>query len=540
MKIACIGGGPAGLYFAISMKLRDPGHDIEIFERNAPGVTFGWGVVFSDLTVDNIRTNDPASAKIITEEFAHWDDIDVHIHGETITSSGHGFIGIGRKRMLEILQERARELGVAIQFNAECDPADPKWRAYDLVIASDGANSRFRDATPEAFGVDIDVRKNKFVWLGTSKVFDAFTFAFEETAHGWIWAHAYRFAPDASTFIVECSEETWAGFGFDKMSQDESIAACGKLFAKYLDGHSLQSNASHLVGSAAWLNFRRIKCERWSSGNVILLGDAAHTAHFSIGSGTKLALEDAIKLAEVLSRTSPSLRAERSNPDWIAASPPNKSGSPRNDAGEALSLEAALDEYQAERNLEVLKLQNSARNSTEWFETLDRYLHFEPVQFAYSLLTRSQRISHENLRLRDREWLEGVERWFWKRATDGRSNKTAPPMFAPFRMREMEVMNRVTVSPMAMYSAVDGVPNDFHFVHYGERAIGGAGLLFTEMTCVSPEGRISPGCTGMWNDDQVAAWKRIVDFVHAQSKAKICLQLGHSGGKGSTRLGWEG
>ncbi len=509
MKIACIGGGPAGLYFAISMKLRDPGHEIEVFERNAPGVTFGWGVVFSDLTVENITANDPASAKIITGEFAHWDDIDVHYRGQCVTSGGHGFIGIGRKRLLEILQDRARELGVTLHFEAECDPADPKWSGYDLVIASDGGNSRFRDAHSDAFGVDVDVRRNKFVWLGTSKVFDAFTFAFEETEHGWIWAHAYRFAPDCSTFIVECSEETWHRFGFDRMSQDESIALCENLFAKYLDGHRLQSNAAHLIGSAAWLNFRRIKCERWSSGNIILLGDAAHTAHFSIGSGTKLALEDAIKLADVLNR-------------------------------EGLSLEAALDEYQAERGLEVLKLQNSARNSTEWFETLDRYLHFEPLQFAYSMLTRSQRISHENLRLRDREWLETVERWFWKRATNGRSNKTAPPMFAPFQMREMEVENRITVSPMAMYSAVDGVPNDFHFVHLGERALGGAGLVFTEMTCVSPEGRISPGCTGMWNADHVAAWKRIVDFVHANTKAKICLQLGHSGAKGSTRLGWEG
>ena len=353
------------------------------------------------------------------------------------------------------------------------------------------------------------MRANKFVWLGTSKVFDAFTFAFEETEHGWIWAHAYRFAPDASTFIVECSEETWRSFGFDTMSQDDSIAACERIFAKYLDGHPLQSNASHLVGSAAWLNFKRIKCERWSSGNVILLGDAAHTAHFSIGSGTKLALEDAIKLAEVLNR-------------------------------DGLGLAAALDEYVAERNLEVLKLQNSARNSTEWFETLERYTHFEPLQFAYSLLTRSQRISHENLRLRDREWLETVERWFWERATEGRSNKTAPPMFAPFKLREMTLENRVTVSPMAMYSAVDGVPNDFHFVHYGERAMGGAGLLFTEMTCVSPEGRITPGCTGLWNGEQLAAWKRIVDFVHANSKARIALQLGHSGSKGSTRIGWEG
>jgi len=509
MKIACVGAGPAGLYFAITMKLRDPAHEIDVFERNPPGVTFGWGVVFSDLTVDNITRNDPVSAKILTDEFAHWDDIDVHFKGETVTSGGHGFIGIGRKRLLEILQDRARGLGARLHFEAECDPADPKWRQYDLVIASDGINSRFRDAEAEAFGVDVDERRNKFVWLGTGKVFDAFTFAFEESEHGWIWAHAYRFAEDCSTFIVECSEATWKSFGFDRMDQSEAITVCEKLFVKYLGGHRLISNAAHLRGSAAWLNFRRIKCERWSSGNVILLGDAAHTAHFSIGSGTKLALEDAIKLADVLNRP-------------------------------GVSLQAALDEYQSERSLEVLKLQNSARNSTEWFETLERYTHFEPLQFAYSLLTRSQRISHENLRLRDREWLETVERWFWKRATEGRSNKTAPPMFAPFKLREMQVENRITVSPMAMYSAADGVPNDFHFVHYGERAIGGAGLLFTEMTCVSPEGRISPGCTGMWNADQLAAWKRIVDFVHANSKAKICLQLGHSGGKGSTKLGWEG
>ncbi|MEJ7777079.1 MAG: bifunctional salicylyl-CoA 5-hydroxylase/oxidoreductase [Sphingomicrobium sp.] len=506
MKIACIGGGPAGLYFAISMKLRDTGHDIEVFERNAPGVTFGWGVVFSDQTVENLAANDPQSARIIADEFAHWDDIDVHLRGECITSSGHGFIGIGRKRLLEILQARARALGVVLRFEAECDPADARWNDYDLVIACDGANSRFRDANAKAFEVDVDVRANKFVWLGTTKAFAAFTFAFEETEHGWIWAHAYRFAPDCSTFIVECSEATWRGLGFDEMEQGEAIATCERIFAKYLDGHKLQSNAGHLVGSAAWLNFRRIKCDQWSSGNVILLGDAAHTAHFSIGSGTKLALEDAIKLAEVL----------------------NRSG---------LGHAQALDEYQAERNLEVLKLHNSARNSTEWFETLHRYLHFEPLQFAYSLLTRSQRISHENLRLRDAEWLEGVERWFWERA--GVPGKSAAPMFAPFSLREMRVENRIAVSPMAMYSAADGVPDDFHLVHYGTRALGGAGLLFTEMTCVSPEGRISPGCTGMWSGEHVAGWTRIVDFVHSSSKAKICLQLGHSGAKGSTRVGWE-
>ncbi len=506
MKIACIGAGPAGLYFAISMKLRDAGHEIHVFERNPRGVTFGWGVVFSDQTVENLMANDPASAKVIADEFAHWDDIDVHIRGECIRSSGHGFIGIGRQRLLEILQDRAAELGAQLSFESECDPDDPMWAEYDLVIASDGINSRVRDRFADEFGVDVDQPANKFVWLGTSEAFDAFTFAFEETEAGWIWAHAYRFAPDCSTFIVECSEATWRGLGFDRLDQPEAIALCERIFAKYLDGHALISNAAHLPGPAVWLNFRRIKCERWSHGKFILLGDAAHTAHFSIGSGTKLALEDAIKLADVLNRP--------------------------------LELEAALFEYQAARSLEVLKLQNSARNSTEWFETLERYLHFEPLQFAYSLLTRSQRISHENLRLRDKDWLESVERWFWERA--GVPGKTAAPMFAPFKLREMKVENRITVSPMAMYSAVDGMPNDFHLVHLGERALGGAGLVFTEMTCVSPEGRISPGCTGMWAPEHVAGWRRIVDFVHANSKAKICLQLGHSGGKGSTKLGWEG
>jgi anthraniloyl-CoA monooxygenase len=506
LKIACIGGGPAGLYFAISMKLRDPRHDVHVFERNAEGVTFGWGVVFSDQTVENLMANDPTSGRTIIGEFAHWDDIDVHIHNACVRSSGHGFIGIGRKRLLEILAGRAAELGVEIHYEIECDPDLAAWRDWDLVIAADGINSRFREAHAGHFGVDIQERANRFVWLGTPKTFDAFTFAFEKTEAGWVWAHAYRFADDCSTFIVECSEETWRGLGFDRMGQAEAIASCERIFAKYLDGQSLLGNATHLPGPAVWLKFRRIICETWHHDKLILLGDAAHTAHFSIGSGTKLALEDAIKLAEVLNRP-------------------------------GLDRIPALAEYQAERNLEVLKLQNSARNSTEWFETVERYLDFEPWQFAYSLLTRSQRISHENLRLRDREWLEETERTFWKRATG--EAKTAWPMFAPFKLREMALQNRVVVSPMAMYSAVDGVPNDFHLVHLGARAQGGAGLVFTEMTCVSPTARITPGCTGMWNEEQVAAWRRITGFVHANSKAKICLQLGHSGGKGSTQLGWE-
>ncbi|HEX8579622.1 MAG TPA: bifunctional salicylyl-CoA 5-hydroxylase/oxidoreductase, partial [Allosphingosinicella sp.] len=491
------------------MKLRDPAHEIDLFERNRADDTFGWGVVFSDQTVENLLANDAVSGATIQAEFAHWDDIDVHIHGETIRSSGHGFIGIGRKRLLAILQDRARELGVKLHFETEASARLDDWSDYDLVIAADGANSRIRNAYQDHFQADIQLRRNRFYWFGTEKVFDAFTFAFEETEAGWVWAHAYRFDDNRSTFIVEMAPETWAGLGLDRMEQDEAIALCERIFAKYLDGNPLMSNARHLPGPQAWLQFKRIVCERWSYRNLILLGDAAHTAHFSVGSGTKLALEDAIKLAEVLSRP-------------------------------GLSREAALEEYREERQVEVLKLQNSARNSTEWFETLERYLHFEPVQFAYSLLTRSQRVSHENLRLRDKPWLEGVERWFQSRARGAPVNDPAPPMFAPYRLRDLHLENRVVVSPMATYSAQDGVPNDFHLVHYGTRAQGGAALVYTEMTCVSPDGRITPGCSGIYIDEQVAAWKRIVEFVHANSHAKICLQLGHSGPKGSTKVGWQG
>jgi anthraniloyl-CoA monooxygenase len=509
MRIACLGGGPAGLYFAISMKLRDSGHEIDLFERNRADDTFGWGVVFSDQTVENLLANDPVSGSVIRDEFARWDDIDVFIHGQTVRSSGHGFIGIGRKRLLRILQDRARELGVRLHFEQEASPDLDDWADYDLVVAADGANSRIRARYEPQFGVDIQLRRNKFFWFGTSRAFEAFTFAFEQTEAGWVWAHAYRFDDGASTFIVEMEPQTWAALGLDRMGQDEAIALCEGIFAKYLDGHALQSNARHLPGPEAWLNFRRIICERWSHRNLVLLGDAAHTAHFSIGSGTKLALEDAIKLAEVL----------------------NRPGLPR---------EAAFEEYRTERNVEVLKLQNSARNSTEWFETLDRYLHFEPIQFAYSLLTRSQRVSHENLRLRDKNWLEDVERWFQSRARGMPVNDPAPPMFAPFRLRDMALENRIVVSPMDMYSAEEGTPSDFHLVHYGTRAQGGAGLVYTEMTCVSAPGRITPGCTGMYAPEHVSAWRRIVEFVHANSRAKICLQLGHAGAKGSTKRGWDG
>ena len=516
MKIAVIGGGPAGLYFAISMMLRDPSHQITVFERNKPDDTFGWGVVFSDQTLQNLVVNDPVSATSIEDNLAHWDDIDVHFRGVTITSGGHGFSGISRMKLLNLLQERARSLGVRLEFEAEVLDLASLRETNELVIGADGLNSRVRTEMTDEFQPNIELRSNRFIWLGTHQVFDAFTFAFEETEHGWVWAHAYRFDENTSTFIVECQPETWCALGLDTPDQAQSIAICERLFAKYLGGHSLMSNAKHLRGSA-WLQFPRISCEKWHSGNVVLMGDAAHTAHFSIGSGTKLALEDAIGLAEVLHSSSYESRT------------------------------AALDTYQEMRRVEVLKLQSAARNSTEWFESVPRYVGFEPMQFAYSLLTRSQRVSHENLRLRDKTWLEGMERWFASRSdrthgTNGtdQTEESVPPMFVPMRVQDLELQNRIVVSPMAMYSAVDGLPNDFHLVHLGARAQGGAGLVFTEMTCVTAQGRISPGCCGLYEPEHLEAYKRIVTWVHENSHAKVGLQLGHSGPKGSTKLGWDG
>ena len=507
MRIACLGGGPAGLYFAISMKLQDPSHEIVVIERNRADDTFGWGVVLSDETLDNLAANDPVSAERIREHFAYWDDIAVVHKGVKTVSTGHGFCGIGRRQLLILLQERARELGVEMRFETDATEASiEQYRLeYDLVLAADGLNSRTRQTYAEHFKPDIDVRACKFVWLGTHQTFnDAFTFIFEKTEHGWVWAHAYQFDKDTATFIVECSEATWQAFGFGELSQQESIAVCERIFAKHLDGHALMTNANHVRGSA-WINFPRVLCERWSYENVVLMGDAAATAHFSIGSGSKLALESAISLANCLHSES--------------------------------SMEAALVRYEEDRRFEVLRLQSAARNSTEWFEQIERYLDLDPVQFNYSLLTRSQRISHENLRVRDPKWLESAERWFQTQA--GNPDSARAPMFAPYQLRDMTLTNRVVVSPMAQYKAIDGCPTDWHFSHYAERAKGGAGLVYTEMTCVSPTGRITPGCPGLYAPEHEAAWKRLCDFVHGETNAKLCAQIGHSGAKGSTQLGWQ-
>ena len=503
MKIVCIGGGPAGLYFSILMKQADPRHDITVIERNRPDDTFGWGVVFSDATLDNFARADRETHAEILRNFHHWDDIDVFFKGTRITSGGHGFSGIGRRKLLNILQARAAALGVRQAFETEVG-ADNEFPDADLIVASDGVNSTVRRRYAEHFEPDIDVRKCRYIWLGSHRKLDAFTFAFEPTQWGWFQVHAYQFDRDTSTFIVETREETWRAAGLDQADQAASIAFCEQLFGKYLDGNPLISNARHLRGSA-WLNFNRVLCKRWHHRNVVLIGDAAHTAHFSIGSGTKLAMEDAIALSRTLSQQ-----------------------------GE---IDAALESYQQERSVEALRLQSAARNRMEWFENVARYVHLDPVQFSYTLLTGSQRIGHENLRLRDSRYVDRVESWLAD--TSGLPPKPVPPMFTPFRLRGLTLKNRVVVSPMAMYSCTDGLPDDFYLVHLGSRALGGAGLVFTEMTCVAPEARISPGCAGLWNAEQAQAWQRIVEFVHARSSAKIGLQLGHSGAKGSTQLGWE-
>lgn len=527
MNIVCVGGGPAGLYFGLLTKKRHPEHTVTVVERNRATDTFGWGVVFSDQTLGNLAAADEESARAILQSFNHWDDIDVHFKGRTITSGGHGFCGIGRKRLLNILQERGAVLGVRLEFEHEVRDDAELARRYraDLVVACDGVNSAVRNRHAQVFEPEVERRHCRFVWLGTRKKFEAFTFAFEETAHGWFQAHAYQYDGDTSTFIVETPEETWQAAGLEAMSQEEALAFCERLFARYLDGHPLMANAAHLRGSSMWIRFPRIACRRWvhvlevddqPDGRrvpVVLMGDAAHTAHFSIGSGTKLALEDAIELARCLDDP-------------------------------ARPLEQALAAYEEARRVEVLKLQSAARNSMEWFENVQRYTAMEAEQFAYSLLTRSQRLSHENLRLRDPDYVTGFERWFAARAAAQAGVPApagfTPPMFTPCKVRGVLLKNRVIVSPMAQYSAVEGTVGDFHLTHLGARALGGAALVMAEMTCVAADARITPGCPGLYRPEHTAAWKRIVAFVHANSDAKIGVQLGHAGAKGSTRPMWDG
>jgi len=509
VRIVSVGGGPAGLYFAILMKRADPAHDVVVLERNALGDTFGFGVVFSDATLENLAAADRPSHEAITRAFHPWDDIEIHWKGEVLRSTGHGFAGISRQRLLDVLAARARELGVKVETGREVEDPYALGDA-DLVLGADGVNSAVRRLGAADFGPQIDERPNRFVWLGTTRPFPAFTFWFKRNAHGLWRVHAYQYEPDRSTFIVEATRATFEASGLDPADEDATVAFCEDLFREELGGHRLLKNRS------LWRSFPTVRCRSWRRGNVVLVGDAAHTAHFSVGSGTKLAMEDAIALATALSRHG--------------------------------GVEAALAAYEAERRPVVESLQRAAQQSLSWFESTERYADDPPIRFGFSLLTRSLRLTHDDLRRRDPAYVARVDEWFAGEAgrqvgapaPRGEAGRAPPPMFTPFRLRDLVLPNRVVVSAMCQYSATDGTPDDWHLVHLGSRAVGGAGLVMTEMTDVSEDGRISPGCCGMYREEHAGAWRRIVDFVHRESAARIGLQLAHAGRKGATTVPWEG
>jgi anthraniloyl-CoA monooxygenase len=505
MKVAIIGGGPAGLYSAILLKKQQPASEITVYERNRADDTFGFGVVFSDATLDNFEKYDAESYRRITQEFAYWDDIAVHFRGTVHRIGGNGFCGCSRRKLLLILQERARELGVTLLFETEIAD-EARFAGADLVVLADGINSRFREKYIAHFEPEVDLRSNMFAWMGSTRPLDAFTFIFQETEWGPFIAHAYQYEAGRSTWIFETDPQTFERAGLTGLDEKQSADRMAEIFGWFLQGYPLLTNRS------MWRNFPMIRNKRWVKNNMVLLGDAKATAHFSIGSGTKLAMEDAIALGDAIDR--------------------------------APTVEAALEQYEKGRREEVEKTQHAADVSLVWFEHVDRFWDFDPVQFAFGVMTRSKAITYDNLTLRAPDFVREVDKAFARqvraRGFDVDVEKPLTPMFQPFRLREMTLANRAVVSPMCMYSAKEGVPNDFHLVHYGSRALGGPGLIFTEMVCVGRDGRITPGCAGLWSDEQEAAWRRIVEFVHANSAAKICLQLGHAGRKGATKLMWEG
>ena len=526
MKIEIVGGGPAGLYFGLLMKLQDPRHVVTVHERNRPGDTFGWGVVFSDRTLQSFEQADPVSHAEIVGNFAYWQDIDVHVGGECVRATGHGFCGLARVKLLEILARRAVALGCDLRNEDPVDDIAALPADADLVVAADGINSRLRTQAEDHFQPTLDWRRCRFAWLGADLRLPAFTFWFKESPHGLFQVHAYPFDDHTSTFIVECREDVWERAGLAALGTEETLKWFEALFEEELGGHRVLANGP------LWRTFPTVRNASWHRDNLVIIGDAAHTAHFSIGSGTKLAMEDAIALCQAFTDT-----PDAPVPDVLAA-------------------------YETARRPEVERLQKSAQTSLEWFENSARYRHFDPVSFAFTLMTRAKRITFDELALRDPALVAEVRRSFAARAFaavgslpnepyagvpgarlpagDGFPMSEPPvPAFTPYRLRGLVLPNRIVVSPMCMYSAVDGVPDDWHLVHLGSRAIGGAGLVICEATGISPDGRITEGCTGMWNEAQMAAWRRIVDFVHTRSRSRIGLQIGHAGRKAACHVPWE-
>lgn len=509
MKITVIGGGPGGLYFSILTKKARPDWDITVYEQNRPDDTFGFGVVFSDDTLDEFLSRDPESYNAIRDNFAYWDNILIRYKGEEISCGGNGFAGCSRLSLLQLLYGRARELGVGLVFNEIIDPAtiETRFADSDMILACDGINSRIREHYKASFKPSLTFMRNKFTWMGSTRQLPDFTYFFKETAHGIIVAHTYQYDAKMSTWVIETTPECWAGHGFDRMGEEEAARYLEGVFAQELEGHPLITNRS------LWRNFPKIYCENWWHNNIVILGDAKASAHYSIGSGTKLAMECAIALSDAMLA-----HGER-------------------------SIEAAFKAYKDARETPVQVIQHNAEVSLHWFEHVARNWDMKPMAFAMVVMSRAKSITWDNLQLRDADFVrrfedEWYQTYFEDTGIDVRASRPTP-MFTPMKLRDLTLANRVVVSPMAQYMAADGVPNDWHLVHYGARALGGAGLVYVEMTCPSPEARITLGCTGLWNDEQEAAWARIVAFAHANSGAKLCMQLGHSGRKGSTQLGWE-
>ena len=499
MKISVIGGGPGGLYFSILTKKAQPDCQIDVYERNKADDSFGFGVVFSDETLSEFLTKDPESYELIRSKFAYWDDLDVARDGEVVRITGNGFCGCSRKTLLELLQQRCREEGVNLHFETNIGDLS-QLSDSDIIVASDGINSAIRDRFASDFGTKTELKKNRFVWMGSTRPLDAFTYFFRTTPYGTIVAHTYQYQEGMSTWIFECSDATWQNAGFSVTDEKDTIQKIESLFKEELQGHGLISNRSH------WRQFPAITNDNWHKDNIVLLGDAKATAHYSIGSGTKLAMECAIALSE----------AVISNPGNVTA---------------------AFQQYEKMRRNRVEMIQYAANVSLDWFEHMDRHIEHDFMQFAFGVMTRSKKVTFENMALRDTTFTQKVLAEF-----NQKNNNTAntPAAFTPFQLREMTLKNRIVMSPMGQYSAEDGLVSDWHLMHYGARATGGVGLILTEMTAVSQTGRITLGCAGIYTKEQVVAWKKITAFIHHNTAAKIGIQLGHSGRKGATKKPWEG